>query len=102
MSGWASDADCSLIRTEEQARGGLGWAASRLNSRNTKTRPRGEEGFHVQLGRFDVPFGNDWQFFASKDSVSISRPLTTDGIMDGGYNNVGLRVLGNNGTVRFL
>ncbi|MBK9796709.1 MAG: hypothetical protein IPP58_09460 [Holophagaceae bacterium] len=67
--------------------------------------PRGrlwvEKGFHVQVGRFDVPFGNDWQFFASKDSASISRPLTTDGIMDGGYNDVGLRVLGNDGTVNF-
>ncbi len=64
--------------------------------------PRGrlwvEKGFHVQVGRFDVPFGNDWQFFASKDSVSISRPLTTDTIMDGGYNDVGLRILGNDGT----
>ncbi|HJW72962.1 MAG TPA: hypothetical protein VJ486_08895 [Geothrix sp.] len=67
--------------------------------------PRGrlsvEKGFHIQVGRFDVPFGNDWQFFASKDGVSISRPLTTDGIMDGGYNDVGMRVLGNNGTVNF-
>lgn len=67
--------------------------------------PRGrlwvEKGFHIQVGRFDVPFGNDWQFFASKDSVSISRPLTTDGIMDGGYNDIGLRVLGNDGAVNF-
>lgn len=67
--------------------------------------PRGqlwvEKGFHVQVGRFDVPFGNDWQFYASKDSISISRPLTTDAIMDGGYNDAGLRILGNNGTVNF-
>ena len=67
--------------------------------------PRGrlwvEKGFHIQVGRFDVPFGGDWQFFASKDSVSISRPLTTDGIMEGGYNDVGARLLGNNGTVNF-
>ncbi|MDD2894170.1 MAG: hypothetical protein PHF20_09615 [Halothiobacillaceae bacterium] len=67
--------------------------------------PRGrlwvEKGFHVQVGRFDVPFGNDWQFFASKDSVSLSRPLTTDTVMDGGYNDEGLRVLGNNGSVNF-
>lgn len=64
--------------------------------------PRGrlwvEKGFHIQVGRFDVPFGNDWQFFASKDSLSISRPLTTDGIMEGGLNDVGVRVLGNDGT----
>lgn len=67
--------------------------------------PRGrlwvEKGYHVQIGRFDVPFGNDWQFFPSKDSVSISRPLTTDLIMDGGYNDAGMRVLGNNGSVNF-
>ncbi len=67
--------------------------------------PRGrlwvEKGFHVQLGRFDVPFGNDWQFFASKDSISLSRPFTTDVVMDGGYNDEGLRVLGNNGSVNF-
>jgi hypothetical protein len=67
--------------------------------------PRGrlwvEKGFHVQLGRFDVPFGNDWQFFASKDSVSISRPLTTELVMEGGYNDKGMRLLGNNGSVNF-
>ena len=67
--------------------------------------PRGrlwvEKGFHVQAGRFDVPFGNDWQFFASKDSISISRPLTTSDIMDGGYNDAGFRILGNNGTFNF-
>jgi len=67
--------------------------------------PRGrlwvEKGFHIQVGRFDVPFGNDWQFFGSKDSVSISRPLTTTDIMGGGYNDAGIRVLGNNGTLNF-
>lgn len=67
--------------------------------------PRGriwaEKGFHLQAGRFDVPFGSDWQFFASKDSVSISRPLTTSAIMDGGYNDAGVRALGNDGTFTF-
>ena len=67
--------------------------------------PRGqlwvEKGFHVQVGRFDVPFGNDFQFNASKDSISISRPLTTTEIMDGGYNDAGVRVLGNDGTFNF-
>lgn len=67
--------------------------------------PRGrlwvEKGFHLQVGRFDVPVGNDWQFFASKDSVSISRPLSTELVMEGGYNDKGLRVLGNNGSVNF-
>jgi hypothetical protein len=67
--------------------------------------PRGrlwvEKGLHIQVGRFDVPFGNDWQFYASKDSVSIARPLTTDLVMGGGYNDKGMRVLGNNGSVNF-
>lgn len=67
--------------------------------------PRGrlwaEKGFHVQAGRFDVPFGNDWQFFASKDSVSISRPLSTEAVMEGGYNDAGIRVLGSDGTFNF-
>lgn len=67
--------------------------------------PRGrlwvEKGFHVQLGQFDVPFGNDWQFFASTDSVSISRPLSTDQVMEGGYNDTGIRVLGNNESFNF-
>ncbi len=65
--------------------------------------PRGrlqvEKDYHIQAGRFDVPFGNDWQFFASKDSTSISRPATTDLIMNGGYNDTGLRLMTNNGSV---
>ncbi len=65
--------------------------------------PRGalwlDKGLHIQMGRFDVPFGNDYQYFASKDGVTVSRPLTTALIMDGGYNDRGLRILGNNGTL---
>ncbi|MCC6131034.1 MAG: hypothetical protein IT186_14015 [Acidobacteria bacterium] len=67
--------------------------------------PRGrlpvEKGFHVQLGRFDVPFGNDWQYFASKDRIEYSAPLTTEEVMDGGYNDVGLRVFGNTGSFNY-
>jgi hypothetical protein len=65
--------------------------------------PRGRlpvgNGYHIQAGRFDAPFGNDWQFFASKDSTSISRPATTELIMNGGYNDTGLRIMTNNGSV---
>jgi hypothetical protein len=67
--------------------------------------PRGrlavEKGYHIQLGRFDIPFGNDWQFFPSKDSVSISRPLTTEQFMGGGFNDEGIRLLGNTGSTNF-
>lgn len=54
-----------------------------------------ESGFHLQVGKFDVPFGNDWQYYASLDRPTVSAPLTTAVLMDGGYNDVGLRVLGN-------
>jgi hypothetical protein len=60
--------------------------------------PRGrlpvEKGFHLQLGRFDVPFGQDWQFYAAKDRIELSAPLTTDTLLDGGFNDTGLRILG--------
>jgi len=59
---------------------------------------RPDLGLHIQAGRFDVPFGNDTPFFASRDSLSISRPLTTDINMDGGFNDKGLRLLWDGGT----
>lgn len=75
------------------------------NTSGASIAPRGrlsvEKGFHIQIGRFDIPFGNDWQFFASKDSVSISRPLSTDQVMDGGYNDEGIRVFANNGSFNY-
>jgi len=54
-----------------------------------------ESGFHLQVGKFDVPFGNDWQYYASLDRPTMSAPLTTTMLMNGGYNDVGFRVLGN-------
>ncbi len=75
------------------------------NTSGARIAPRGrlsvEKGFHIQAGRFDIPFGNDWQFFASKDSVSISRPLTTELVMDGGYNDSGIRIFANNGSFNY-
>ncbi len=52
-----------------------------------------QKGLHIQIGRYDVPFGNDWQYYASVDRKSITAPLTTEFVMDGGYNDVGLRIL---------
>ncbi len=61
--------------------------------------PRGrlfkEEGLHLQVGKFDVPFGNDWQFFPAINRITVTPPLTTDVIMEGGYNDVGMRLLSN-------
>ena len=61
--------------------------------------PRGrlfrEKGLHIQVGKFDVPFGNDWQHFTSVDRLTVTQPLTTEIIMEGGYNDVGIRFLAN-------
>ena len=59
--------------------------------------PRGRlfqaEGLHLQIGRFDVPFGNDWRYYSPVERISATPPLTTELIMDGGYNDEGIRML---------
>ncbi|MDY6934846.1 MAG: hypothetical protein SVZ03_11595 [Spirochaetota bacterium] len=59
--------------------------------------PRGRlfstEGIHIQIGKFDVPFGNDWQNFLAIDRISVTPPLTTEMVMEGGYNDEGIRML---------
>ena len=61
--------------------------------------PRGrlfnQYGIHLQVGKFDVPFGNDWQYFSEMNRVEINPPLTTFKLMEGGYNDVGIRFLSN-------
>jgi hypothetical protein len=60
--------------------------------------PRGRifnnQGFHVQAGRFDIPFSTDYQFFANKDRVSVTAPITTSRMQLGGFNGDGLRSYG--------
>ncbi len=60
--------------------------------------PRGRifsrQGFHVQAGRFDLPFSTDYQYFASPDRVTVSAPMTTERIQQGGYNGDGVRLYG--------
>ncbi|MFQ5685416.1 MAG: hypothetical protein ACE5GV_02020 [Candidatus Scalindua sp.] len=53
-----------------------------------------EPGFHLQAGRFDIPYGVDYQYFASVDRPNVSAPLTTERIQQGGYNNDGIRFYG--------
>ena len=52
------------------------------------------QGFHIQAGRFDLPFSSDYQFFAAPDRITVSAPLTTERIQQGGYNGDGLRFYG--------
>lgn len=61
--------------------------------------PRGrlfeDDGLHIQIGKFDVPFGNDWQNYPSINRISVTPPLTTEMVMEGGYNDEGIRILFN-------
>lgn len=66
---------------------------------NDRIPPRGRifnnKGLHIQAGRFDLPFGSDYQNFANKDRVTVTAPLTTSRMQLGGYNADGLRSYGN-------
>jgi len=52
------------------------------------------QGFHLQAGRFDLPFSTDYENFAAPDRVTISAPMTTDRIQQGGFSGDGARVYG--------
>lgn len=60
--------------------------------------PRGRlfngQSFHLQAGRFDLPFSTDYQNFANTDRVTISAPITTTRMQFGGFNSDGFRSYG--------
>jgi hypothetical protein len=60
--------------------------------------PRGRifnnQGFHIQGGRFDIPFSTDYQNFANTDRVTVTAPITTSRMQLGGFNGDGLRSYG--------
>ena len=80
--------------------GGAGFAAALVDYHlfNDRIPPRGRiftgQGLHIQAGRFDLPFGTDYQNFANKDRITVSAPLTTSRIQQGGYNSDGVRSYG--------
>ncbi len=54
----------------------------------------GEAGYHLQFGRFDIPFGIDYEYFAAPDRHNVTAPLTTQRIQNDGLNGDGFRVYG--------
>lgn len=80
--------------------GGAGFAVALVDYRMFDDRipPRGRifnnQSLHIQAGRFDLPFGTDYQYFANKDRITITAPITTSRIQDGGYNADGVRSYG--------
>lgn len=65
---------------------------------NDRTPPRGRifnnQGFHIQAGRFDLPFSTDYQNFANTDRVTVTAPITTSRMQFGGFYGTGLRSYG--------
>jgi hypothetical protein len=53
-----------------------------------------EQGYHIQIGRFDISFSSDYAFIAAPDRINISAPLTTDRVQGGNLGGDGLRVYG--------
>jgi len=76
---------------------GVGFIDYSLSGKAIQARGRifREEGTHIQVGRFDVPLGNDWNHASAVDRVTVTSPLTTSRLMEGTYNDVGLRFLSN-------
>ena len=67
-----------------------------VNTHTVPTRGRlfGEPGYHIQFGRFDIPFGIDYEFFGAPDRPNVSAPLTTLRIQNDGFAGDGIRAYG--------
>jgi hypothetical protein len=87
----------ALVFNSKGANLGVGFIDYRLFGSTIATRGRlfKEEGLHLQVGKFDVPFGLDWQYYTAIERLTVTSPLTTDKILDGGYNDVGTRLIAN-------
>ncbi len=77
---------------------GLGVAFIDFHMFDHSIPPRGRifnnQGFHIQAGRFDLPFSSDYQYFANKDRVTVTAPITTSRMQFGGFNGDGIRSYG--------
>lgn len=90
--------------TSPNAQIGAGFVDFHLYDESVPVRGRifQEPGFHVQAGQFDLPFSSDYQFFASRDRLTVTPPITTVRIeqsgvnpSNGGFNSTGVRTYGN-------
>ena len=84
----------AVVRDGNRAALGAGFLD--LHVGGGRVAPRGaifaERGVHLQAGRFDLPFGGDWAYFAAPDRGFGAAPLTTELVADGGLNSDGVRL----------
>jgi len=48
----------------------------------------------IQAGFFDMPFGLDYEVFATPDRKLVTPPLYTELVMDGGWGDIGINLCG--------
>jgi len=53
-----------------------------------------EDRLGVQVGLLDMPFGIDYQVFATPDRKLVTLPLVTELMMDGGWGDIGVNLHG--------
>jgi hypothetical protein len=53
-----------------------------------------EDKLGIQVGLLDMPFGIDYQVFATPDRKLVTPPLITELMMDGGWGDVGMNLHG--------
>ncbi len=53
-----------------------------------------EEKLGLQVGLLDMPFGIDYQVFATPDRKLVTPPLVTELMMDGGWGDIGVNFYG--------
>lgn len=53
-----------------------------------------EDRLGVQVGLLDMPFGIDYQVFATPDRKLVTTPLVTELMMDGGWGDIGVNLHG--------
>ena len=53
-----------------------------------------EDKLGIQVGLLDMPFGIDYQVFATPDRKLVTPPLVTELMMDGGWGDVGVNLHG--------
>ena len=86
----------ALVWSEDAAEVAVAVVDYHIYDHDVPTRGRifNEPGFHLQLGRFDIPFGVDYEYFAAPDRPNVTAPLTTQHILNDGLNGDGVRLYG--------
>lgn len=88
----------AIVYQDDIAEVGVGFVDLHMfGEGQSSSSPRGrifsDPGYHVQIGRFDIPFGLDYLLYATPDRPTVTPPLSTELMFEGGWTDNGIRVL---------